>query len=116
MSAYLEQIKQLWLRLTLRQRIVVGVTAVALLVGILFASRQHREQNFKPLFQNMAGEDAGPVVNRLREMGVEFRLADNGTTIKVPADRLDELRIQMATAGLPKTGYRWNSAPSGSNA
>ncbi len=104
MSAYLEQIKQLWLRLTLRQRIVVGVTAVALLVGILFASRQHREQNFKPLFQNMAGEDAGPVVNRLREMGVEFRLADNGTTIKVPADRLDELRVQMATAGLPKTG------------
>lgn len=104
MNAYLEQIKQLWLRLSMRQRIVVGVTAVALLGGIFFAVRQQKEQNFKPLFQNVAGEDAGPVINRLREMGVEFRLADNGSTIKVPAERLDELRIQMASAGLPKTG------------
>ena len=104
MSAYLEQIRELWLRLTMRQRIVIGVVAVLVIVGILVGSREHKEQSFKPLFQNVAGEDAGPVVNRLREMGVEFRLADNGSTIKVPAERLDELRIQMASAGLPKTG------------
>ena len=104
MSAYIEQLKQLWLRLSLRQQIVVGCTAVLLLVGILFASRHQKEQNFKPLFQNVSGEDAGLVVNRLRETGIEFRLADNGTTIKVPAEKLDELRIQMASAGLPKSG------------
>jgi flagellar M-ring protein FliF len=104
MSAYLEQIRELWLRLTMRQRIVIGIVAVLLVAGILVGSREHKEQSFKPLFQNVAGEDAGPVVNRLREMGVEFRLADNGSTIKVPAERLDELRIQMASAGLPKTG------------
>lgn len=104
MSAYIEQLKQLWLRLSMRQQIVVACTAVLLLVGILFASRHQKEQNFKPLFQNVSGEDAGQVVNRLREAGVEFRLADNGTTIKVPAEKLDELRIQMASAGLPKSG------------
>ena len=104
MSAYLEQIRELWLRLTMRQRIVIGVVAVLVIAGILVGSREQKEQSFKPLFQNVASEDAAPVVNRLREMGVEFRLADNGSTIKVPAERLDELRIQMASAGLPKTG------------
>ena len=104
MSAYIEQLKQLWLRLSLRQQIVVACTAILLLGGILFASRHQKEQNFKPLFQNVSGEDAGQVVTRLREAGVEFRLADNGTTIKVPAEKLDELRIQMASAGLPKSG------------
>ncbi len=104
MSAYLEQLRELWQRLTVRQRAVIGIVAALVIAGIFVISREQREQSFKPLFQNVAGEDAAPVVNRLREMGVEFRLADNGTTIKVPADRLDELRIQMASAGLPKSG------------
>ncbi|MFN9458343.1 MAG: flagellar basal-body MS-ring/collar protein FliF [Acidobacteriota bacterium] len=104
MSAYLEQLRELWQRLSTRQRAVIGFVAVLIIAAFFLISREQREQSFKPLFQNVAGEDAAPVVNRLREMGVEFRLADNGTTIKVPADRLDELRIQMASAGLPKSG------------
>jgi flagellar M-ring protein FliF len=104
MSAYIEQLKQLWARLTVVQRATVGVVCVLLLGGLFFLTRYQREQNYKPLFQNMSGEDAGLVLNRLREAGVEFRLADNGATIKVPAEKLDELRIQMASAGLPKSG------------
>lgn len=102
--AYLEQLRQLYERLTVKQRIAIGAGALAVVFGLIFFLQWQQERSYKPLFQNLSGEDAGLVMNRLKESGVEVRLADGGSTIKVPADKVDELRIQMASAGLPKTG------------
>lgn len=104
LSTYLSQIRSLILGLSMRQRILVGGAAIAVLAGIFGLRQWQEERNFKPLFQNLSSEDAGLVLERLKETGVEVRLADGGKTIKVPADNVDELRIQMASAGLPKTG------------
>ncbi len=68
------------------------------------AARWNQERDFKPLFTGVAPEDAGPLLAKLRESGSEYRLADNGTTVMVPSARVAELRIEMASAGLPKSG------------
>jgi flagellar M-ring protein FliF len=52
----------------------------------------------------MAPEDAAPVVQKLRESGVEYRLTDNGGTVMVPSEKLAESRLTLAGAGLPKSG------------
>lgn len=101
---YWQQLRELFERLSMRQRILTGVAAVAVIVVILGVSRWQTERNFKPLFQELSTEDAGMVLARLKEAGVEVRLENGGKMIKVPAERVDELRIQMATAGLPKSG------------
>ncbi len=44
------------------------------------------------------------MVAKLRESGSEFRLSDNGSVVLVPSARVAELRLQMAAAGLPKSG------------
>jgi flagellar M-ring protein FliF len=104
MMAYLQQLREMFLRLSMRQRILTGVAAV-LVVGLIFGMRYWQtERNFKPLFQDLASEDAGTVLAKLKEAGVEVRLENGGKVIKVPAERVDELRIQMASAGLPKSG------------
>ena len=104
MRVYLEQIRELFFRLTRRQRIVIGVAAAVVLVGIFGFRYWQNEKNFKPLFQNLAAEDAGPVLASLREKAVEVRLTEDGRTIRVPSEKVDELRIQLASAGLPKSG------------
>jgi flagellar M-ring protein FliF len=43
-------------------------------------------------------------VQKLREGGVEYRLPEGGGSVLVPSARLAELRLNMAAAGLPKTG------------
>ncbi|MBI2687127.1 MAG: flagellar M-ring protein FliF [Acidobacteria bacterium] len=102
--AYLLQLREMFLRLPVRQRIGVGMAAV-LISGLIFGLRYWQtERSFKPLFQDLSGEDAGMVLARLKESGTEVRLENGGKTIKVPAERVDELRIQMASAGLPKSG------------
>jgi flagellar M-ring protein FliF len=100
----MNQIKQLFASLTLGQKI--GLAAVILLVagGVPMFTRWQHEGSFKPLFTGMAPEDAGAIVQKLKESGVEHRLAENGTAVLVPADKVDDVRLEMAGAGLPRTG------------
>ena len=102
--AYLQQIRELLLRLTMRQRILIGTVAVLVIGGIWGLIHWQTERNFKTLFQDLSAEDAGVVLARLKESNSEVRLENGGKTIKVPAEKVDELRIQMASAGLPKSG------------
>src|ERR1017187_1540261 len=100
----MDQLKQLLARLTLRQKILIGVTTVLVGGGLFFLTHWNNERDFKPLFTNLAAEDAGQVVARIHESGAEYRLAENGTSILVPSGKVAELRLQLASAGLPKTG------------
>jgi flagellar M-ring protein FliF len=99
----MNQLKQLLDQISTSQKILI--VAVALLVsgGLFFGLRWNKERDLRPLFTNLAAEDAGAVVEKLRTSNVEFKVADNGT-ILVPSARVAELRLDMASAGLPKSG------------
>lgn len=98
------QIGQLWANLVPKQRIFL-LTAILAVVGGLFAlQRWNNERGYEPMFSGMSPEDAGAVTAKLRESATEYRLADGGSTILVKADRVAEMRLQLAAAGLPQTG------------
>ena len=90
--------------LTIRQRWTTAIAVVLMAAGMYGFTRWQRESSFRPLFNELAPEDAGPVVQKLKEEGVAYRLTNNGTTVAVPEDRVAELRLEMAGAGLPKSG------------
>ena len=72
--------------------------------GLAAFSRWNRERDFRPLYSSLAPDDAAAVLAKVRENGSEFRLSDNGSVVLVPSARVAELRLQMAAAGLPKSG------------
>lgn len=100
----MEQFRKLFATLTMAQKVGLGIVVLALAVGLPVFTRWQRESNFKPLFTGMAPEDAGAIVTKLKESGVDHRLGENGTSVLVPADKVDEVRLELAGAGLPKTG------------
>lgn len=100
----MNQLKLLLDRLTLRQKFTIVLTAIAVFGGLFAATRWNKERDFRPLYRNVAPQDAGSMVNRLKETGVEYRVSDDGGTILVPSARVAEIRLQMAAAGLPKSG------------
>jgi flagellar M-ring protein FliF len=75
-----------------------------LAAGLFSLVQWKKEADFKPLFTNLAAEDANGIVLKLKESGAEYRLTEGGATVLVPSTRLNELRLNMAAAGLPKTG------------
>ena len=98
------QIRQIVSSLSLKQRAAIICAALAAVGALLAFSHWSKEQDFKPLYTNLAPEDAGAVVQKLKESGAEFRLSENGTTVLGPSSRIAELRLEMASAGLPKSG------------
>jgi flagellar M-ring protein FliF len=100
----MNQLSNLVNSLSLRQRVTILAVALAVTAGMISFSRWRRESDFRPLYQSLAAEDAGAVVQKLKESGVEYRLADNGATVLVPSARTAESRLALAAAGLPKSG------------
>jgi flagellar M-ring protein FliF len=96
--------KKLLANLSLTQKITIGVVAVAIVAGIYGLIHYQTERDFKPLFTGVAPEDGAAIIQKLREAGVEYRLPEGGGSVLVPSARLAELRLNMAAAGLPKTG------------
>ena len=56
------------------------------------------------LYTNLEAKDAGDVVNNLRESGIQYELEQTkrGTTILVPATQVHDVRLELATNGLPR--------------
>ncbi len=96
--------KKILANIPVRQRIMVAMVVTAAACGIYLLVQRQREADFRPLFTGVAPEDASAIVQKLKEAGVEYRLPTEGGMVLVPSARLAELRINMAAAGLPKTG------------
>jgi hypothetical protein len=70
----MDQIKNLIGGLSLKQRIQIVVVAALVVAGVVAFVHYRHESDFRPLYTGMAPEDAAPVVQKLREAGVEYRL------------------------------------------
>jgi flagellar M-ring protein FliF len=82
-----------------------ALVGVLLLVGLLVAmSFSARDSNYRPLFPQLSDKDGGAVIDRLAQLNVPYKFADGGSTILVPAQRVHELRMKLAQAGLPSSG------------
>ena len=78
---------------------VIGIAVVAL--GAVALSSWLSKPTMSPLFADLSGPDASAIVDQLDAEGVDYQLADGGSTVLVPADKLYGLRIDLAAAGLP---------------
>jgi flagellar M-ring protein FliF len=100
----MDQLRRLWESLSLRQKISIGVAAVAVLGGLALFLRYQDRQDFAVLFSGLGPEDGAAVMARLKEKNAEFRLTENGSAVLVRPRLLNELRLELAAAGVPKSG------------
>src|SRR5947199_144405 len=100
----MDQVKRIVGTLTARQLTTILLVAALVAGGIYGFTQWQREAGFRPLYTTLAPEDAALVVQKLKESGVPYHISANGTMISVPEDRVAELRLDMAGAGLPKSG------------
>src|SRR5579864_5202775 len=100
----MDQFRKLIANLSIAQRITIALVAVAVAAGLYGLVHWRQESDFRPLYTTLASEDAGSVVQKLKESGVAYRLSENGSTVLVPSAKVAEVRLEMASAGLPKSG------------
>lgn len=87
----------------LRRWTVAGVTLLTF-VGFGILITLANKIDYKPLFANLGADDAGEIAKKLKEQKVPYQIASDGKSILVPADKVYELRLSLASEGLPQGG------------
>lgn len=85
-----------WQALSGPKKLAVLVLAAALLVTLFFLGQVIARPRMASLFTGLEPAEAGRIVDKLKELAVPYSLADEGRTILVPADRVYDMRIQLA--------------------
>lgn len=75
--------------------------AIALLVGIWLWTR---EPPYGVLFSNLSDQDGGQIVTALQQQNVPYKYAEGGGAIMVPGSMVHDVRLRLASQGLPKGG------------
>ncbi len=88
--------RNFWANISASQRLLI-VGLATILVGVFFALLVWMgKPELSVLYSNLSSEDANRVLKSLEAQRIPFSLAENGTAIMVPADKVHALRIGLA--------------------
>ena len=87
-------------QMSMQRKIAAVLLIVAVLLMLIFVGQALFRPKFAPLFADLEPEDAGRICKKLQDMGVAYKLGQEGRSILVPEDRVYELRIQLASEGV----------------
>ncbi|MDO9134491.1 MAG: flagellar basal-body MS-ring/collar protein FliF [Hydrogenophaga sp.] len=89
-------------RMDQAQKIKLGLGALALLAIALAFFFMGRQPDYRVLYANLGDKDGGAIVAQLSQMNVPYKHAEGGQAILVPADKVHDTRLRLASQGLPK--------------
>jgi flagellar M-ring protein FliF len=93
-----------WKRLSPNQRMALGLSVLAAIALAALIATWAGRPDFQVLYTGLKPEDGGRIVDKLRSKKVPYQLRDGGGTVLVPAQSVYEMRLELATAGLPQSG------------
>jgi flagellar M-ring protein FliF len=91
-------------KFSINQRMIVLVALAGSIAGLIAIALWTQQPDMQVLFTNLNPEDAAGIVDKLKETKVPYETTGGGNTILVPSAQVHEMRLQLATQGLPHGG------------
>ncbi|MBN9340373.1 MAG: flagellar M-ring protein FliF [Comamonadaceae bacterium] len=107
-QAGLPALRQRLVALDRGQRMRLAAAVVLLVAAVVAAVVLNRQPDYRVLFSNLSDKDGGAIVAQLAQMNVPYKYTEGGGAILVPTERVHDVRLRLATLGLPKgsvTGF-----------
>lgn len=103
LNRWKEKIAGFWQGSSPNQKILLAGVALLVVISLGMGAWAISSGGQKvPLYTRLEPADAAGIAAKLKEMRVPYELADDGTTIMVPAELKDQARLDLAAAGWPK--------------
>ncbi len=83
-----------------RMRLALGALVIVAIIiaGVVLGSKP----DWRVLYANLADKDGGAIVAQLSQMNIPYKHTEGGSAILVPADKVHDTRLRLASQGLPK--------------
>lgn len=80
---------------------LAAAAIIALLVGSWMWSQT---PDYRVLYANVSDRDGGAIIGALEQMKVPYKFTEGGGAILIPGNQIHEVRLRLASQGLPKGG------------
>jgi flagellar M-ring protein FliF len=90
--------------LPLSKKISMAFVLILVVAGFALMFIWANQIDYQVLYNNLSPEDAGAIMSELKDRRIPHKIEANGTVIMVPAERVFELRLALASEGLPYGG------------
>jgi len=90
--------------LPMSRRLTILVILAGAVAGLVAVALWSQQPDMQVLFANLTQEDAGAIVEKLKETKVPYEVGAGGTSVLVPSSQVHDLRLQLAGQGLPHGG------------
>ena len=84
------------------QKVASLVLATVTIGSVLAMSFWIKTPDLQLLYANLSEKDAAAIVDNLSTQKIPYELSNQGKTIRVPANQVHEIRLKMASEGLPE--------------
>jgi flagellar M-ring protein FliF len=98
-----DRLRESFNRLSGQQKIGLAVAVAAIISIIVGFMLWNQQPDFKVLFSNLNEKDGGNIIASLEQQNIPHRLSNSGA-IMVPGERVHEVRLKLASEGLPRGG------------
>ena len=92
-----------YLKLPLAQKVLFPFLVIFSVGSIVYVSKLATQPDYTVLYSDLSSGDAAAVVERLKEARASYRV-EGGTISVSPPEAVHELRLSLASEGIPKTG------------
>ncbi len=81
------------------------IFAVAVLIAVVAALvLWTHSPDYRVLYSNLSDQDGGQIIAALQQANVPYKFSEGGGAIMIPSDQVNEMRLRLASQGLPKSG------------
>jgi flagellar M-ring protein FliF len=91
-------------RLSNQQKVLLMVSLAAIVALLVASNTWLKQADYRVLFSNISERDGGGIIAALDQLNVPYKFSDSGGAILVPGAKVHEVRLRLASQGLPKGG------------
>ena len=95
------QLVEIWKQLGVNQRVSVLAATLVLVAGLGSIAFWSSRTDYSLLYGKLSDTEASKVIAALDDAKVPYKIGEGGGSIMVPADKVYEMRMQLAGKGIP---------------
>jgi flagellar M-ring protein FliF len=104
MLKYKDKASETWSRFSNKQKfLVIGIIALAILT-LFFLTYWATQPEYTVIYANLSEVEAGEIVQEIESRGISVQLSEDGRRISVPKTEATKLKLELAHAGIPRSG------------
>ena len=93
-----------WAAMGSQQKLATLGGVAAAIAVIVAMWMWNQAPDYRVLYSNLSDRDGGSIIESLQQQNIPYKFSEGGGALLVPAEKVHEVRLRLATLGLPKGG------------